>query len=436
MKAFYKNFKTISPKIWLITLLTISFLFRFIRISEPPRYIFDEVYHVPTARSYAQSNPDAYNPFSKTREPDTAYDWLHPPLAKLIQAGSIKLIGDHSLAWRLPSAIFGTLSIAALYYFSLALFKNHHLALLAATIFSLDGLHLTMSRITMNDIFVTTFILLSLTFFYKSLTDRVRPCHKKHLFLTGLFTGLSIATKWSAIFLFPIYSVFLLSYGTRSVLEAKLRGRTLMNFIKKIPIFFIYLLIVPILIYLLSYSQYFLLGFNLKDFYSLHQQIYGYQTGLTATHDYQSAAWQWPLLIRPVWFHVQYFQNKISNIYNLGNPAIFWGGLATIATQGPFLKRSFKAGPFSKAKSFLLVSYFFLFIPWLFSPRILFLHHYLPALPFLCLIIAKAIYKKSSLTIKYLLLAFLLFLFFYPLNTAIPIPNNLLDLWFWLPSWK
>jgi len=266
----------------------------------------------------------------------------------------------------------------------------------------------------MNDIFVTTWILLALTFFYKLITDKARPCQKKHLLLTGLFTGLAIATKWSSLFIYPIFSLFLFK---KIIKNPKLLIHS-----------FIFLGILPLTIYLLSYTQYFLLGFSLKDFYHLHQQIYWYQTGLTATHDYQSAAWQWPLLIRPVWLHVQYLTNKVAHIYNLGNPAIFWGGL--IATVS-LLKQKI-----TKANRFLLISYFLFFIPWLFSPRILFLHHYLPSLPFLCLIIAHTIYQNNSLTKKYLLLVILLFLFFYPLNTALPLPTNWLKLWFWLPSWK
>ncbi|MEA3355460.1 MAG: dolichyl-phosphate-mannose--protein mannosyltransferase, partial [Patescibacteria group bacterium] len=177
-------------------------------------------------------------------------------------------------------------------------------------------------------------------------------------------------------------------------------------------------------IYFLSYSQYFFLRYSLKDFFALHQQIYLYQTGLTATHSYQSFAWQWPLLIKPVWFYVQYNADKISNIYNLGNPIIFWGGLLALATS------------IRSVKPFLLISYLFLFIPFIFSPRILFLHHYLPALPPLCLIIAKTLYQNKKFIFPFLSLTFITFLFFYPLNIAIPIPNNLLKFWFWLPTWK
>lgn len=423
MSRFYKKI--------LIILLVISFGFRFFRLSNPQSYIFDEVYHVVTAQAYSQNNKEAYNPFSTAPEPNTAYDWLHPPLAKLIQATSIKLLGDNSFAWRFPSVIFGTLSILALYYLADTLFKNQKLSLISATIFSLSNLQLTMSRITMNDIFVTTFIILAFTFFYKvlrfgtfsrlqeakRLKDSSEPSkyNQKYLFLTGLFTGLALATKWSSLFLYPIFFIFLVKKMIKNP--------------KKLFYCFAFLGIVPILIYFLSYTQYFLLGYTLKDFFHLHQQIYWYQTSLTATHGYQSSAWQWPFLIRPVWFHVQYFKDSVAHIYNLGNPAIFWGGLVALGF------RTFSGLQRAK-RLILLTSYFLLFIPWLFSPRILFLHHYLPALPFLCLIIAQTIYQNKKLTTYYLALTAVLFLFFYPLNTAIPISNKIINLWFWFPTWK
>jgi dolichyl-phosphate-mannose--protein O-mannosyl transferase len=402
----------------LITLLLFSFFFRTFRLATPARYIFDEVYHVVTIKAYSQNNPAGYEWWHQPPEPNTAYDWLHPPLAKLIQATSIKLFGDHSLAWRLPSAIFGTLSILALYLFALAIFKKPTLALISAFIFSLDGLQLTMSRITMNDIFLTTWLIFALKFFYQYLTTKTKTKTKKYLYLTGIFTGLSLATKHSAILLYPIFTIFLLP-----------RLKTILKQPKKILIIIYSLLLTPLLIYLLSYSQFFLQGHTLDQFKQLHQQIYWYQTNLSATHDYQSPAWQWPLLIRPVWFHVDYFKNSIANIYNLGNPAIFWGGLISLIYL-------FTQKLTSKTK-YLLTCYFLLFFPFVFSPRIMFLHHYLPALSFLSLIIAQAIHKNKKLTFYFLILTTILFLFFYPINTAINLPQNLLfKYWFWLPTWR
>jgi len=466
MSKFYKFFKSNSPSILLLLLLILTFFFRASRLSTPPNYVFDEVYHVPTIKAIANNNKDSYNPFAKSPEPNTAYDWLHPPLAKLIQAASINLLGENSFAWRLPSAVFGTLSVAALYFFTLTLFKNQQLALLTATIFSLDNLQLTMSRIAMNDIFVTTWIILALTFFYRFIKSdslgqnqgrtlkgsslqasryakgKVQPYWNFHLLLTAVFTGLSLATKHSSIFLYPIFFIFIFKklFTTPSAKPVRpLVESNLAELFKSILI----LTFIPLAIYFLSYLQMFLQGSTLTDFFNLHKQIYWYQTGLTATHSFQSAAWQWPLLIRPVWFHVKYLPYSTAHIYNLGNPLIFWAGLVTVGLgtfsilQGSTLLFR-KVQPYCDLNriKYPLICYFFLFFPWVFSPRILFLHHYLPALPFLSLIIAFSIYNHRRLTLAFLILTLAVFIFFYPLNTAIPINKDWLKYFFWLPTWR
>ena len=378
------------------------------RLGIPASYIFDEVYHVPSLRAFSQNNPAAFDVYAKAPEPNTAYDWLHPPLAKLFQAGSVLVFGDNSFGWRFPAAVFGTLAVAAVYYLALVVTKKTNIALLAALLFSLDNLQLTMSRIAMNDIFVTAFILSTLALFYK-----------KSWFWAAVFTGLAISTKHSAALLYPIFAI-----QGRSLFTDKVRP------FQKLSLFFL-----PPLIYLLSFSQFWLQGHTWQQFVDLHKQIYYYQTHLTATHSYQSAAWQWPLLVRPVWFYVQYFPDKIANIYNLGNPLIFWGGLIALLQQGRSLFTD-KVRPCQAG--FLLLAFLGLWLPFLASPRIMFLHHYLPALAVLTVILAEWLWqtKNKLLITVYLLLVTFSFLFFYPLNTAIPLPADWLKYWFLLPSWR
>lgn len=384
-------------RLYLILLLIFTLFFRFTNLGTPNAYVFDEVYHVPALRAIAENSQDSYDPFAKAPESHTAYDWLHPPVAKLFQAASVRLLVDHPFAWRFPSAAFGLLSVWGVYFLSFSLFKNYRLSLIAATLFSLDNMQLTMSRIAMNDIFVTTFILFALGFFFR-----------RQLFLAGIFTGLSLATKHSAILLYPIYLFFL--FSPKFKLKLSLKS-------------FYFLTIIPVAIYFLSFSQFFLQGKTLTDFYQLHQQIYWYQTNLSATHDYQSIALSWPLLLRPVWLYVDYLPESVANIYNLGNPAVFWGGLI-LALQ-----------KFHKVRPFWLI-YLMLFLPFQFSPRIMFLHHYLPALSILCILAAQAIYNKPKLAISYLILTAILFVFFLPLSLGIHLPTQWLKFWFWLPSWK
>jgi len=123
-----------------------------------------------------------------------------------------------------------------------------------------------------------------------------------------------------------------------------------------------------------------------------------------------------------VWFYVDYAKTAVANIYNLGNPAIFWGGLISLL----FCRNLF-----------LLASYLLLFFPLVFSPRIMFLHHYLPALAILCLILANVVSRLPKKYITFIIvITVITFIFFYPINSAVPLPSNLVKYWFWLPGWR
>ena len=252
--------------VFILSLLVFSFLVRIWRISEPNRYYFDEVYHVVTARAYSQNNPEAYDPFAPAPEKNTAFDWLHPPLAKLIQAGSIKIFGDKPLGWRLPSAIFGTGIVIATFFLASALF-GPTVAIFASSAIAFENLIFVMSRITMNDVFVTFFTLVSFIFTYFYVTrGKVRD-----LVLTCVFLGLAVSSKWSGAYTIIACSVF--------ILWSKLR-------VRKFDIRLIFLVLIPPAVYLLSFSQYWLQGHSFKQFIDLNKQVWWYQNREDLEHSY------------------------------------------------------------------------------------------------------------------------------------------------------
>lgn len=428
--------QTVNPtkaKKILIFILLFAAATRLWRLSYPEKFYFDEVYHAHTAIAYARNDPRGYEWWNPSPVPGTAYEWLHPPISKLLMAASIKLFGENSFAWRLPGALFGVLAIYLVYALTKELVgesSGKNIALLAAFLASLDGLLLVQSRIAMNDIYVTAFILASTFFYWRSLKGKSRA-RRKNLLLSGLCTGFAIATKWSAVFLLGIIGLMEI---VKVIKERHLDPKRLF-FLLPTAYF-----LLPILIYLLSYTQFFLQGHTLVQFKELHNQIIRYEFGLEATHPYQSKAWEWPLTLRPVWYHVDYQPQTIANIYALANPLLAWFGLIAVVWLGYQLIRS----RFDKANYMLLaVSYFAFWLPWVVSPRIMFYYHYTPAITFLVIITALWLGKLNhqSLEMKgvswgIIGLIVISFIFFYPLWTGLPIPQDKIDYFFWLSSWR
>jgi predicted membrane-bound dolichyl-phosphate-mannose-protein mannosyltransferase len=91
----------------------------------------------------------------------------HPPLAKLIMAGSMKLFGNTDIAWRIPSVVLSTLGILLLYLIVQRLGGNRRLALFAAFVLAFDNLSFVQGRIAMLEVYLITFILLG-TWLYLS----------------------------------------------------------------------------------------------------------------------------------------------------------------------------------------------------------------------------------------------------------------------------
>lgn len=416
--------------ILLLAIVLFSFEIRIFRITEPKRYYFDEVYHVVTAEAYAQNNREAYNPFASPPKAGTAYDWLHPPLAKLIQAGSIKLFGDGSFGWRLPSAIFGTGIVLSTFVLGALLF-NPTVGIFAAATIAFENLTFVMSRITMNDVFITFFSIVAFIFAVLF----VRKQERKYLIWTAMFSGLAWASKWTG--LYSILAVSSLVIGNQLL-------------IRKLRVDLLLLFLIPPIIYLAGYGQFWLQGHSIKEFIDLHKQIWWYQNRRDLAHGYGTTplhcvpqgidgpkTWcPWALDVRPVYFSYETYGEKAGYIYNLGNPLIFWAGIIAISYLiGKFIEE--------KRKEFfvILLGYFIFWIPWIFSPRILFLHHYLPSIPFLALATGYALYKIWDGKLKFLaILAILIFatvfFYFYPISSGYPVAPSSIDNYMWLKTWR
>ena len=106
----------------------------------------------------------------------------HPPLIFLIQHLSFKLFGDSLFAARLPSAIFGILSILLVYLIALRITNLNKLripnsfALIAAALFSISFAAVGVSRLAMMESVLFFFILLNIYFFLRFPLDLFLYC--------------------------------------------------------------------------------------------------------------------------------------------------------------------------------------------------------------------------------------------------------------------
>ena len=116
--------------------------------------IFDETYYVNAARVIAGLRPAADQPYAGAPS-GVDGNSEHPQLGKLVIAGSIELLGDGPLAWRLGSIVFGCLALLGMFALVRAAGGGPWAALGAAALMSLDNLELVHSRIGTLDVYVT-----------------------------------------------------------------------------------------------------------------------------------------------------------------------------------------------------------------------------------------------------------------------------------------
>jgi len=365
-----------------ILIIASGFFLRIWQVDQPSRYIFDEDFHAFTAgQTIDHLNlmfewwhpPYPQNINQYTYRPP-AIEWLHPPVAKYIWRQSIILFGNHPFAWRLPSVIFGTLNVGLIIWLVFILTQHKGLSLLAGLILALEKLSLTQSQIAMNDIFLTSWLMLATIFYLLAQTKKASTMSHQQtqrsqakgfksyfskisqtqnikpliIMLSAIFLGLATATKWTGFWVLP---VFLVHYVVTQVQNTKLKRykhqsmaaahvkstNSDFNGIKRVwhhqstlISSFFYFLIIPVAIYLLAYSPLLTAPNGWNQFAQLHQEIIHYQRTTDFSHPHASQAWQWAYGQKPVYYALKANGDNINRVAQI-NPL-----LAIVLTGGFF----------------------------------------------------------------------------------------------------
>jgi dolichyl-phosphate-mannose-protein mannosyltransferase len=412
MKDFFKR----NFSFWdLIFLTSLSFFTRFFSLFRPSKVVFDEAHFGLYAAKYLSHQ--------------YFFD-IHPPLGKLLLAsasffGKVKpgfafeinswYPAFNFLTLRLLPAFFGVLLVALIYLFVKEMGFSRRVAFVSGFLALFDNALLVQSRFILLDIILVFFIFLALYLFL--LTKKHSPFSSQWYllnFLCGLVLGGAISIKWTGFGILGIIW-FLTIFNQRLFSRSK----------KEILIKAILIFLLPLLFYFLIFALHFYLlplpcqsdcGAALTwplypetNYFFNHPPVGNILNKLKEVHivmladaltnssfGYQSDWWSWPFLIRPV----KYFQDiqgeKISAIYLLGNPIVWWlSALGVLGYIYLITKNYFLRLKLNLPHSFYSESCFILFLGYLvytisFSAvkRFLVIYHYLPALVFAIIIFA------------------------------------------------
>jgi 4-amino-4-deoxy-L-arabinose transferase-like glycosyltransferase len=167
--------------------------------------IFDEAYYVNAARTLlGWVLPDGANYAGSPPGLDPNSE--HPPLGKLLIAGSMLLFGDNGIAWRLPSLLSGMGALGAFYLVVRAAGETAWLGILAVGILAFDNLTFVHGRIGTLDMMVLLPMLIGA---WLALRERwalagialgvgllIKLTALYGLLAVGLFLGLRLIGEW------------------------------------------------------------------------------------------------------------------------------------------------------------------------------------------------------------------------------------------------
>ena len=112
----------------------------------------------------------------------------------------ISLFDLNETATRLPAAIYGTLTVAALYLLALQIFKKRALALYAALFLAISPWHILISRTALEPVTFPPFFLFGWYFLEKGIEK-----NQRHLYLGSVLLGISLYAYQVALLIIPLF---------------------------------------------------------------------------------------------------------------------------------------------------------------------------------------------------------------------------------------
>ncbi len=418
---------------------------------------FDEIYHARTGFEFLHGT--------------VPYETSHPPLGKVLISWCIGVFGMTPFGWRFAGALAGILMLPGIYLTAKQLTKKTGIAFFACMLMALDCMHLTQTQIATIDSFPVVFIIFAYFFMLRFIQTDLAGSSTGQVLIplafSGLFMGLSIASKWIGIYAGIGLAILYFWHCIRYiVLYRRRENPNQTDIIRKVCFIslwcVLFFIVVPLTIYLLSYIPYMAYNTRIKgigDYLSAvwraQESMFSYHStpGLGMDHPFYSPWWEWPIIGKPMFYATeQYIPENAElhhSIFCFGNPVIWWGSLGASAiilfrflrgkhyqAEGETQRWHMTSLSYNNHYEFVFIGLLAQYLPWVLVPRGTYIYHYFASVPFLilitslCLLFEGGKYRKTLCIAggAYILLALLFFIFLFPYSSGMAAPAGWLDI--------
>nr|WP_255596055.1 phospholipid carrier-dependent glycosyltransferase [Cellulomonas sp. C5510] len=496
--------------LWPLAVTLLGGVLRFWRLGTPHELVFDETYYVKQAYSllvqgYEGTWGDDANPLFAAGDGSALQDQaeyiVHPMVAKWLMALGIHLGGGigSSAAWRLASAVAGTLAVLMVARIGRRLFASTALGTLAGLFLAVDGEGIVHSRTGLLDGFLMVFALAA---FGALLLDRDQARRRLAArtaavldsgaplglgprlgwrwwrFAAAVLLGLAIGTKWSGLYVLAVFGLLSVAWDATARRTVGVRRWPLAALWRDAVPAALVMVPTAALVYVATWWSWFAhpaaylrqwavehpgegvtwLPPALRSLWHFHTQMWDFHTHLTAEHAYAAHPLGWIVQWRPTSF---YYPDSVSGltgaaardacgadacsqaITSLGNPVLWWLGAVALVVAVVVLvvRRDWRAGA-------VLSGVVAGWLPWFaYAHRTIFTFYSIAFAPWVVLALVYVLglllhsgddrrrRRGIATTVAVTLVVLAVSAFFYPVWTAWVVPYDFWHLHMWLRSW-
>lgn len=476
-----------------LVITALAGVLRLINLGHPHELAFDETYYVKDAWSlwtlgyegtWGENANEAFITLQELPLAPGGSFVVHPPLGKWLIALGMAIGGpDNTVGWRLATALLGTATVLLVYLVARRLTGSIVVATVAGLLLAIDGLSIVMSRIALLDGILTFFLLLGALFILydrgrtialleRSDPDSPEPMwgpvlwRRPWLLAAGVALGAATAVKWSGLYALAAFGLYVVVTDALARRRAGIVLWPTSAVFQQGPVSFALLVFPALATYLVSWTGWLVTsgGYARQTdpnpfiaLWNYHKLILDFHVGLTKGHPYESAAWEWPFLLRPtaVWVAPDPApcgtDHCIAVISTIPNPIIWWASVAAaVFLLSLLVRRAIERRAIAPALTFPLVGLAATYIPWLLFPeRTIFQFYTVAMAPFLVIALAVCLriiagrrddplHRRRAgerTVLIFLGVVVLVSVFYLPVWLGISVPYPFWLLHNWLPGW-